>query len=73
MEGIKCVKESAKGEYDRPYSITFNTANESVTLDVVTTPGIREDKSTRFFVGGKRYDAIVGGVDLFYLAGLFKD
>ncbi len=73
VEGIKCVKESASGDFDTPYTITFQTADKSVVLSVVTTPGIRADKSTRFLVDGKRYDAVVGGVDLYYLAGLFRE
>ncbi len=73
VEGIKCVRESAKGTFDTPYEISFRTADKAAVLSVAVTPGIREDKSTRFFIDGKRYDAVVGGVDLFYLAGLFKD
>ncbi len=63
FEGIKCVKEESLTEKSCAYTVTFNTESDSFTVNVIS--------ETEIIINGIGYEAVRGGADMLYLAGLF--
>ena len=67
LEGVKCTRDKLKesADYYLEYSVDFVTADGTSTLFVGET-------GKHFVLDGYHYEALRGGMDMFYLAGLFN-
>ena len=64
FEGIKCTKNDSVSSDSCVYTVSFNTDTDSFSIGVIS--------ETELIINSTGYEAMRGGADMMYLAGLFN-